>query len=105
MDKNTLKLAAAATSVTAVAAFDFVARSKSKKQDAIFSPINQEMIEINQKLMELNGELGQLLKDRSEKMSQLLHMNQYMVGLLAKHNVPVTEFDKIAMMNPITDKK
>lgn len=74
--RTELKLAIAA--VGALAAYDLIT-----------SPLRRN-----------RNQLAQNLQDLSELTDQLAGQNKYMIHLLKVHDVPMTEFDAIAMNNP-----
>ena len=102
MNPTNIKLVAA---VTAVTVFDRVIRSKINQKNQTFAQHNVALIEINKLLLQQCEELATQLSARIKVNDFLTHQNEYLVGMLDTHNVPVTEFDKIAMTYPITKEE
>lgn len=89
-----LKLIAA---VAAVATHTKYKSSRLKKKNHNLAQHNTVLIDLNEMTLgQLDAVIVQL-KGLSEMNDFLLIQNNYMVELLDRHNVPVTEFDKIAL--------
>lgn len=92
MNPNAIALAAA---VTAAAATDLIRRFKKSNTKTPNAMNPRKLIE---DLIEQTEHQGRLI-------DLLVHQNDYMSTMLDMHDVPVSEFDRIAMIYPNTAEK
>lgn len=95
MNQNAIALAAAVTAATAA---DVIRRFR--KTDT-----SENSAQTNLTLDQINTILAAEIKRLTKINEMLAHQNDYMSGLIDQHDVPVTEFDRIAMTYPNTTEK
>lgn len=87
--------------ITTTIAVDHTVRYLLKKRKTDISVI----LEINEMLFAHNQELCEALSYQVAANTFMSNQNDYMAHMLDRNNVPITEFDTIAMANPIIISK
>lgn len=97
MNPNTIKLAIAVTAAAASARFAPKSAQKTtpEKLRADLDHLNNIAIKQNERLIQENTK-------QSETINSMLDQVRFLVTMLEKYNVPLDEFDKIALTNLFT---